>query len=490
MAESSSNIKKKKGLKHWALFTLRWGIAVVGVVWVVSKMTIHDQALVVLDSRTNRPQMVSLREGADEKADVFKVVDPANTSKTIDVGRDDVWNAPDTKKINRITIDGVKTVSLLGVDLSGDLNSHPQPVRFLVADDPVKGNAQIIPAADVEGYTVHVPYPRDQVGLQSMVSQARGWLLWAALLVFPITFVITSYRWHELLEAVDVPMGMGRAFVINMVGSFYNSFLPGSTGGDAFKAYYASKQTPHRTRAVMSVLVDRAVGLLALIMLGGATACFQWHIKECREVAIGSAAICLCVLVGSVVFYNPTLHRISGLDFLLKKLPMQKQVRGAVDTMQRYGKRPMLGIWSLVISFPVHGTVITSAMFAGIAFGLPLHWEYYWVAVPVIVLAGAIPLSPQGAGVMEFFAVLAPPRAGGHRQPGLRPHHVDARRPDPLEPLRRSLRPPRRFPCPRPPPSKKNSKVSPPTTTPPLAAPWSPPDPKPTAPPWVFYNSN
>ena len=66
----------------------------------------------------------------------------------------------------------------------------------------------------------------------------------------------------------------------------------------------------------------------------------------------------------------------------------------------------MLGIWSLIISFPVHGAVISSAMFAGMAFGLKLHWEYYWVAVPVIVLAGAIPLSPQGAGVMEFFAVL------------------------------------------------------------------------------------
>ena len=318
MAESLSNVKKKKGLKHWALFTLRWGIAVVGVVWVVSKMTLHDQALVVLDARTNRPQMVSLRESVPEDAEIFKVVDPANTSKTIEVNRANVWNAPDAKKVNRIVAGGTKPVWLLGVDLVGKLNMHPQPVRFLVADDPTTGSAQIISASEVEDYAVHVPYPRDQVGLQSMVSEAKPGFLWAALLIFPITFVITSYRWHELMKAVDVPMGMGRAFVINMVGSFYNSFLPGSTGGDAFKAYYASKQTPHRTRAVMSVLVDRAVGLLALIILGGSTACFQWHIKECREVAIGSAAICVCVLIGAAVFYNPTLHRISGLDFLLK----------------------------------------------------------------------------------------------------------------------------------------------------------------------------
>jgi uncharacterized membrane protein YbhN (UPF0104 family) len=164
--------------------------------------------------------------------------------------------------------------------------------------------------------------------------------------------------------------------------------------------------TPHRTRAVMSVLVDRAVGLLALIIVGGTTAAFQWQLIESRNVSIAAAVICLGVVAGMTVFYNPTLHRLSGLDFFLKKLPMQKQVRGAVDAMHRYGKRPGLALWALVVSFPVHGAVITSAMLSGMAFGLPLHWEFYWVCVPVIVLAGAMPLSPQGAGVMEGFAVL------------------------------------------------------------------------------------
>ena len=74
--------------------------------------------------------------------------------------------------------------------------------------------------------------------------------------------------------------------------------------------------------------------------------------------------------------------------------------------MHQYGKRPGLALWTLIVSFPVHATVVTSAMLAGMAFGLPLHWPYYWVAVPVIVLAGALPLSPQGAGIMEGFAVL------------------------------------------------------------------------------------
>jgi hypothetical protein len=321
-----------------------------------------------------------------------------------------VLNGPDVKTV-ALVVPGhpeiaSKRVALLGVDLVGDLNKNPQPLRLLVADDPKTGPARWIVPSEAPGYKVHVPYPRDVIGLERLVKRADLGLLWASLLVFPLTYVITSYRWHELLKALDIHIGIARAFVINMVGSFYNSFLPGSTGGDVFKAYYASKQTPHRMRAVMSVLVDRAVGLLALIVVGGVTASLQWHIPACRKVALGSAALCGCTALGLLVFYVPILHRLSGMDFILKRLPAQKQVRAAVDTMHLYGKRPGLAIWSLVISFPVHGAVVSSAMFAGMAFGLPLHWAYYWVAVPVIVLAGAVPLSPQGAGVMEGFAVL------------------------------------------------------------------------------------
>jgi hypothetical protein len=48
----------------------------------------------------------------------------------------------------------------------------------------------------------------------------------------------------------------------------------------------------------------------------------------------------------------------------------------------------------------------------GIAFDLPIPWWYYFVSVPVIVLSGSIPISPQGAGVMEFFAIVLTRRLG------------------------------------------------------------------------------
>jgi uncharacterized membrane protein YbhN (UPF0104 family) len=84
---------------------------------------------------------------------------------------------------------------------------------------------------------------------------------------------------------------------------------------------------------------------------------------------------------------------------------MQKHVQHAVQVMRVYRAKPALVAWALLITLPVHITVVVSAIFAGKAFGLPLPAVYYFVAVPVIVLSGALPLSPQGAGVMEFFAI-------------------------------------------------------------------------------------
>ena len=218
--------------------------------------------------------------------------------------------------------------------------------------------------------------------------------------------MITSIRWHELLKALDIRLTVERTFVLNMVGLFWNTIIPtGSTGGDFLKAYYVARQTHHRTRAVMSVMVDRVVGLLALIILGGTMAALQRQIPRCRQVAIGSAAIIGLVAVAMIVFYVPMLRRLTGLEFILERLPQAEAGPQHAGDDAHLREAAVSGAGALIVSFPVHMVVITAAQLCGIAFGLHLSLFYYWMAVPVIVLAAAIPISPQGAGVMEYFAI-------------------------------------------------------------------------------------
>ncbi|HEX4054658.1 MAG TPA: lysylphosphatidylglycerol synthase transmembrane domain-containing protein [Tepidisphaeraceae bacterium] len=391
---------KKRVLKIAKEF-VRWTIAVVGIWWVISQMSWHDHVWGFLPGETMpRKNLVVTDPLAKENSAFYHVIDP-RTGKIIAIPHGEVVNEPDRPNLRVTGENGMKYV--VGLDLSANLKS----VNGLwVADKPTGPVATWAPASDYPSYQITVPHPRVQIGVLRMVREADLYFILAALAVFPVTIVITSLRWHELLKAVDIRLRLSRTFVLNMVGMFYNTIMPtGSTGGDVFKAYYVARQTHHRTRAVMSVLVDRAVGLVALIILGGTMAALQAQIPRCRQVALASAAIIAVVILSMIVFYVPVLRRISGLEFIISKLPMQRQVHKAIETMHIYGHRPRLVLAALVISFPVHITVIIAAELCGVAFGLHISPFYYWMAVPVIVLASAIPISPQGAGVMEYFAI-------------------------------------------------------------------------------------
>ncbi len=410
---------KQRAVK-WAKFVLRWGIAVVGIWWVLAQpdMQFRDRVW-ILDAK-NHPAPARLSAYADrgEQSAVFEIYDPWDYRRRV-VSRKEAVNRPDQKEMVLTYFPASTTRAhewgkhgkLLALDLSDDLKR----VQRVLVEDAEKGEgAWIAPSQLKTPYVLRVPHPKLEVGIFTLVWLANPYLLILCVLIFPATFLITTIRWHKMLEALDIHIGLGRTFVLNMVGAFYSTFMPGSTGGDLLKAYYASKHTTHRTRAVLSVIIDRVIGLLGLVVMGGVMASIQyWRsptpddpaTRACRRVAVGSALILSGVIVGGAVFFLPALRRIFGLDYILSKLPMQKHVQHAIQVMRIYKGRPGLVLWALLVTFPVHITVVISAMLAGKAFGLPLPALYYFVAVPVIVLAGAIPISPQGAGVMEFFAI-------------------------------------------------------------------------------------
>ena len=399
----------KKHLSKWTKFVLRWGIAVFGISFVLGKTNFHDHVMIL--GPHELPAEVRVEDGAPLTAHQFWAFYDGKRQYPID--RAQVWTPSGDRRSVPVLANGKsENATLLAVHPALDQQPRQPPAELLIQDPATGKPRRINPSEVIGGFTVRVVYPLVDVGLLRLVRQANPLYLLIGLLILPISYLITSRRWHMLLEAQHIHMGQGRAFVLNMVGSFYNSFMPGSTGGDVAKAYYAAKHTTHRTRAVMSVIIDRIIGLLALIVLGGVMAAAQSHIPTCRHVAIISGILILLTTAGLFIFYHPAWRRKTGLQWALGQLPMQRQVHKAVEAMELYGHRPWIALAALVMTFPVHMTTIVSATFAGKAFGLPLSPLYYWAIVPVVVLVGAIPISPQGAGVMEYFMVELTRRQG------------------------------------------------------------------------------
>ncbi len=415
-----------KHVKKWSLFTLRWGIAVVGI-WIVLQNITWRNSVMIANPTTGRPTAVRLVGAWDESQATFRILDPFIKPGELvetDVPRTDLLVRPGLdvdKAIIHLGPGQSETMEILALRVSaGEDRKHwpvivapPRTIFDKVLGLANSSKATTIEFSQIEGFHPEpVPYPLVDESIGRIIAGANSLYLLLAVVVFPVTFILVSARWAMLLRVLGIQISNSRTFVLTMVGLFYNNFLPGSTGGDLVKAAYAAKNTPKRTQVVLSVLIDRVIGLLALVILGGTMAALHWDIPQCHKIAIGSAVILSMVAAGLIVFYVPVLRRGTGLNFILGRLPMQRQVRNAVEAMELYGTRPGLMLTALLMSLPVHMTCIVSAIFAGKAFGLPLAWQYYWVAVPVIVLSGALPGPPQGAGVMEFFAILLTKRQG------------------------------------------------------------------------------
>lgn len=80
-----------------------------------------------------------------------------------------------------------------------------------------------------------------------------------------VGLIITFLRWHYLVQAVGLPFTRYNAIRLGLVGYYFNTFLPGSIGGDIVKAYAIAKEQSRRTVAVATVLIDRIIGLWALV---------------------------------------------------------------------------------------------------------------------------------------------------------------------------------------------------------------------------------
>lgn len=410
------------GAKRWIKNFVRWGIAIGGIAIVLYNISLRDRVWVLGLAEGLAPQRVTLTTPAPDPIPAGAVLAGLHpqTHVPIEVTRDQLVAKVESQVMNLRSGQTARVIAA-DVDESGR-------IRRLLGIDSTGNHRWIAPSEIAGRSSPRVVYPLVDPGLATMVARARPVYLWSAIAIFPLVYILTAYRWQQLLAAVDIPLRFTRTFALNMVGAFYNSFMPGSTGGDLLKAYYAAKQTPYRTRAVLSVIIDRAIGLLALVILGGTMATYSWlstppvtdatdpamvdAARKSMQIAIGSGIIVLGVSIVLTVFYVPSLRRLSGMDFVLRRLPMQTQVRKAVEAMEIYRRRPGLVLGALAMTFPVHGTVVVSAMLCGIAFDLPIPWWYYFVAVPVIVLSGSVPISPQGAGVMEFFAILMTRRLG------------------------------------------------------------------------------
>lgn len=239
--------------------------------------------------------------------------------------------------------------------------------------------------------------------IQSRLSQISvGWFLLAVLAtVFQI--FLGALRWREISARCSAPLGTGQALRYNMIGAFFNQALPSTIGGDAMRLWLVRQTGAGWRSATYSVLVDRAIGLIALALI--VVVSLPWSYDLIAN-ARGRLAL-LLVDVGAIS---------AGLGFLVLGMlpwpwlktfwPLRHIHACSVIANQVIFNRNS-GPKVVVLSLLIHVTAVVIAWCAVRSIAAPAAFEQLFMLIPPIMLITMLPISIAGWGVREATMMVA-----------------------------------------------------------------------------------
>ncbi len=209
-----------------------------------------------------------------------------------------------------------------------------------------------------------------------------------ALSLVTLNMYLASVRWASLMSAFgarDIPAGLV-LFRIILIGHFYNTFVPGSVGGDMVRGYVARRCFDDTSSSFAVVVSDRVIGLstLSLVLLVGL-------LLGPRIVDLASLApwiigiIALGLVVVTIGYFS------KKLTALWAKIPQISRMDGVL----------------IAATLSICAHISTIICFASISATLQLDvsWLDLCLIVPLGLIAGVIPLAIAGIGPREVALV-------------------------------------------------------------------------------------
>lgn len=106
-----------------------------------------------------------------------------------------------------------------------------------------------------------------------VIKKSNPFYLFLALVLFVLSKVLNAFRLNLYFHEIGAPLTHKSNLKLYLLGMFYNLFLPGGIGGDAYKGYLIQKKFQPGTKRVVSVLLlDRLSGMLLIFLYACALA--------------------------------------------------------------------------------------------------------------------------------------------------------------------------------------------------------------------------
>ncbi|PLX27412.1 hypothetical protein C0583_03815 [Candidatus Parcubacteria bacterium] len=105
--------------------------------------------------------------------------------------------------------------------------------------------------------------------VSELLKKTNLLVLLIALFIFVLSWIVNSKKWQLLLRFLGFSESLWSLLKLNFISLFYASVLPGGqVTGETIKCYKISRQEENKGRLIISVIMDKIIGLIAFVWLG------------------------------------------------------------------------------------------------------------------------------------------------------------------------------------------------------------------------------
>ena len=239
-----------------------------------------------------------------------------------------------------------------------------------------------------------------------IVAAAAGadvrWIA-AALALVLVDRSLMAMRWIDLLVALAPGSRPPLRIVLRVffVSSFVSNFVP-SVASDLYRAYALSRYDVHLAESTASVLMDRALGVLSVVLVVAAALPFANDLVARRELILVVAAVfALCAVAAAVIYSERVAGWVRGTAALIPIRVLHRVTGALTDAVRRYATHHGELTRVLVMSILVQVIRVLQGWCLGRALGLDVPLLTYFVFIPIIVLVMQLPITVNGIGTTQ-----------------------------------------------------------------------------------------
>ncbi len=248
-----------------------------------------------------------------------------------------------------------------------------------------------------------------RIGVNNLLGQVatvRWQWVFLSLTSFAASNLLGSWQWSLLLRAKQIELSFWQVASYYHVGLFFNNFLIGNIGGDAFRVYDIRRSSGDMTDAISAVFFDRFAGFFALSTLAllVATIGLQqlFHNSTFYLVAFILAGWMFGLLF---LFVEGFARKFSFVIKLLTPDALHVKMRELYYSIHQFSREKVLLAKIFAVAVTVQVLRILTHCFAAYSVGVHTHAAYFFIFIPIVALVASLPISLGGIGVREQSAV-------------------------------------------------------------------------------------